>query len=232
MDSYVRQSSRHLSRISPAQWFTIELRRFSFPVYYLGMQPLTSSSAIICLPNQASTAERFIVLGQLLQADNDTSTAVIALGHPDSSYFWFPKPTFDAPLELQQPYLSMSLAAIEQLCQRLAQHIPIDAISLFGFADSACLALEYLVRCGYPLNAVIAPSGLLLGTSLDTSDRFNTASTRTKVFLSIGGGISAAQRVRFRQTEQLLKQCGYKVVTYTSERRPETISPAELEMAR
>lgn len=101
--------------------------------------------------------------------------------------FWFPKPAFDAPLELQQPYLEISLAAIEQLCQRLAEHVSIEDISLFGFSDSACLALEYMVRCGYPLNAVVALSGVLLGANLDASDRFNLASARTKVLLTIGG---------------------------------------------
>ncbi|MCS7001135.1 MAG: hypothetical protein NZ481_09720, partial [Candidatus Kapabacteria bacterium] len=214
----------------PRIWLQFELREVGFTAYCVGAEPTSANAAIVCIPNRSSSAERFIALGQMLS--NDPSVSVISIGTSSTTRFWYPNSAFDASLEIQQPYLDISLAVVELICQRLICHIPINNISLFGFSEGACLALEYLARCGYPFNAVIALSGLLLGTSLDTSDRFNVATTRTKVFLSIGKPLSTAQRVRFRQTEDILKKCGYKVVTYTSERRPETISPAELEMAR
>lgn len=234
MDQPLRPTTVQSPLMQPVVlWHQIELKRYTFPVYYSGIAPTSATHVIVCFPNRTSTAERFIKLCQFfLPSEPESTISLVALGAPEDSRFWFPKPAFDAPLELQQPYLEISLAAIEQLCQRLAEHVSIEDISLFGFSDSACLALEYMVRCGYPLNAVVALSGVLLGANLDASDRFNLASTRTKVLLTIGGGISAALRVRFRQTEQLLKQFGYKVITLACERRPDTISPAELEMSR
>lgn len=221
------------SVLQPVLWHQIELKSYTFPVYCSGAVPTNATQVIVSFPSRTSTAERFVKLCRFfLPNEQENSFSIVALGAPEDPHFWFPKPAFDAPLELQQPYLEISLAAIEQLCQRLAEHVSIEDISLFGFSDSACLALEYMVRCGYPLNAVIALSGVLLGASLDASDRFNIASARTKVLLSIGGGISVALRVRHRQTEQVLKQCGYNVITFACERRPDTISPAELEMSR
>jgi predicted esterase len=217
----------------PRLWNELQVNRYEFPVYALGTDPEQARSAIVCVHNRTSSAERFIRLGQSLLAPEDAgNVAIIALGAPEYSTFWYPKEAFDSPLETQHPYLEFSLAALEQLCLRLADHISIEDVSLFGFADGGCLVLEYMVRCGYPLNAVLALSGVLLGSSLESSDRFSTASTRTKVLLTIGGGISAALRVRFRQTEQLLKQFGYKVIALSYERRPDTIAPDELAMAR
>ncbi|MCX8051955.1 MAG: alpha/beta hydrolase [Chlorobi bacterium] len=233
MESSVRSSSSEQRTLQPTVWKEFVLKRYTFTAYWSGIEPANASAAIVCLPNRTSTAERFIRLGQHMITDgSDLAVTVVALDAPDLSSFWYPKPAFDAPLEMQLPYLDISLAAIEQLCQQLANHISIEDISLFGFAEGACVALEYMVRCGYPLNAVVALSGVLLGSSLESSDRFHSASTRTKVLISLGGGISAAQRVRFRQTEQLLKQFGYKVVALTFERRPDTVSPQELEMGR
>lgn len=217
----------------PRLWSELKVNRYEFPVYVLGTDPAQARTVIVCVHNRTCTPERFIKLGQsLLPPEEVGNGAIIALGTPDNSTFWYPKEAFDTPLEAQHPYLEFSLAALEQLSLRLADHISIEDVSLFGFAEGSCLVLEYMVRCGYPLNAVLALSGVLLGSSLESSDRFTTASTRTKVLLTIGGGISAALRVRFRQTEQLLKQFGYKVIALSYERRPDTIAPDELAMAR
>jgi len=217
----------------PRLWNELRVSRYDFPVYIIGTEPESAQAAIVCLHNRTSTAERFIKLGQLIVPPDTTNcVTVLALGAPESSTFWYPKEVFDTPLEAQAPYLEFSIAALEQLCLRLTDYISIENVTLFGFADGGCLALEYMVRCGYPLNAVIALSGVLLGTSLEGSDRFSAASTRTKVLMTIGGGISAGLRVRFRQTEQLLKQFGYKVIALPYERRADTVAPDELAMGR
>jgi predicted esterase len=233
MDQQTASSNVRRPPDQPRVWNELQVNRYEFPVYVVGTDPEQARTAVVCVHNRTSTPERFIKLGlSLLLPEEVGNVAIIALGAPGNSTFWYPKEAFDAPLEAQHPYLEFSIAALEQLCLRLAEHISIEDISLFGFADGGCLVLEYMVRCGYPLNAVLALSGVLLGSSLESSDRFTSASTRTKVLLTIGGGISAALRVRFRQTEQLLKQFGYKVIALTYERRPDTIAPDELAMAR
>lgn len=229
--------SQHLSCgifDQPQLWQELEVDNYTFPVYYSGVLPSEAHAAVLCLHPRCSTATAFLQLTRFLATgtDNDTHLALLAPSAPDNHLFWSPNLPFDTPLEMLQPYLEISLTVIEQLCQKLAEHVPIENISVFGFANSACVALEYAVRCGYPLNAVLALSGLLLGTNLESTERFTAASPRTKVLITCSSTVSAAIRARFRQSEQLLKQFGYKVVALTYERRPDTILPDELVVSR
>jgi predicted esterase len=215
------------------QWQTARISKYAFNVHLFGSPVERAERAIIALPNRWSDPARFLRLAAVVPQPTDLPiTALIGLEPPDWQYFWYPHSEFDAALDRQRPYLDISLAAIEQVLQRLVEHVSIEHITLLGFAEGACLALEYAARNAYPFNAIIALSGLLLGSSLDTSDRFNLASSKTKVFISASNAQSAGMRVRYTQTAHLLKQYGYKVIALTYERRPTTLSPEELEMSR
>lgn len=223
-------STEHMQ---PQPWTEVCLAQQVFPVHLLGSPLGTAEQAIIALPNRWSDPARFFHLAvSIASSPNTPATAVIGLQPPQWKHFWYPCQEFDAALDRQRPCLDISLGVIEHVLQRLVEHIPIEAITLFGFAEGACLALEYAARNAYPLNAIVAFSGVLLGSSLDTSDRFNLASPTTKMLITASNAQPAGARVRFTQTVQLLKQSGYKVVALTYERRTNTILPEELTMSR
>ncbi len=228
-----QETIQHSDRTQPQAWATIKVAQHAFSIHHSGTAIDRSTQAMIALCNRWGDPLRFLRLATMIAPLSEFPTAaIIGIEPPEWRNFWYPHQEFDTALDRQRPYLEISLAAIEQVLQRITEHVSIEAITLLGFAEGACLALEYAARNAYPLNAVLALSGVLLGSSLDTSDRFNLASSKTKVLLTASTAQSASLRVRYTQTVQLLKQNGYKVIALTYERRPTTILPEELEMCR
>lgn len=230
---YYRATPMNVELHEPQLWRTLAVERHHFELHALGCPPEQATMALVALPPRFCPADKFLKLAQaLINPGSPHRTTIVALSPPETLHFWYPHAAFDTPLELQQPYFNVSLAAIDQLMQQLAEQRDIAELSLVGFADGACVALEAALRSSYPLNAVLAFSGVLLGSHLESSDRFVAASSRTKVLLTSSTVIPAAQRVRFRQTEQLLKQCGYQVIAMMYQRRPDTLVPDELELGK
>ncbi|MCX7929807.1 MAG: alpha/beta hydrolase [Chlorobi bacterium] len=225
-------SSADIEHIEPQLWSTITVARAEFRVLSLGADVGNANGALIALPNRWSDIARFLrLVTYVAPPSKEPALAVLGIEPPSWQHFWYPHGAYDTPLEEQNPYLDITLATIEQIIQRLTSHIPLKNISLFGIAEGASMILEYVARNTYPLNAAVALSGVLLGNSLDTSDRFNLVSSRTKVLLTASLVQPAGLRVRFNQTAQILKQNGYKVIALTYDRRPTTIVPEELEMS-
>ncbi len=228
-----QETIQRSDRTQPQAWATIKVAQYAFAIYHVGSALDRSNQAMIALCNRWGDPLRFLRLAAMIAPQSEFPTAaLIGIEPPEWQHFWYPHQEFDTALDWQRPYLEISLAAIEQVLQRLTEHLPIEAITLFGFAEGACLALEYAARNAYPFNAVLALSGVLLGSSLDTSDRFNLASSKTKVLLTASTAQTAGMRVRYTQTAQLLKHNGYKVIALSYERRPTTILREELEMSR
>ena len=84
-----------------------------------------------------------------------------APGAADGS--WYPQ-RFLAPLDDNEPALSLALGAIDFLVEEiLAEGIPMDRIGFVGFSQGACLSLEYVARNPARYGFVAALSGALIG---------------------------------------------------------------------
>lgn len=89
--------------------------------------------------------------------------AMIAPEAPDRS--WWPT-SFMAPMEALDPWLEPALEAVDKAVTALTSAgLPRASISVCGFSQGACLALEYAARSGLGLSAVFAFTGGLLGTA-------------------------------------------------------------------
>ena len=75
---------------------------------------------------------------------------------------WYPNP-FTAPIESNEPYLSMALEMITNLVGRIEPHVPAQRIVLLGFSQGACLTLEWCARNARRYGAVAGLSGGLIG---------------------------------------------------------------------
>lgn len=92
---------------------------------------------------------------------------------------WWPE-SFLAPLSRNEPYLSGALKRVRDLVGELQERgIGQERISLCGFSQGACLALEAATRLGGRFHSVGALSGGLLGTreggQFATSDLYGFA---------------------------------------------------------
>lgn len=77
---------------------------------------------------------------------------------------WWPT-SFLAPMDVLSPFLDAALAMVDRAMEELvANGTPRNGISIAGFSQGACLALEYCAR-REGLGSVVALSGGLLGTS-------------------------------------------------------------------
>lgn len=77
-----------------------------------------------------------------------------------SGAVWYPR-RFLEPIELNQPWLTKSLATVA--AGIAATGLPAERIVLLGFSQGACLALEYAARNGQRYGGLVGLSGGLIG---------------------------------------------------------------------
>ncbi|WP_299842557.1 dienelactone hydrolase family protein [uncultured Jannaschia sp.] len=125
-----------------------------------GGAPATRAHAgVILLHGRGAAAEEMIGLADALALPD---IAAIAPEAPGRS--WWPT-SFLAPMSGLAPWLDRGLDAVGAAIAALeAEGLPRAAISLCGFSQGACLALEYAAREGAGLAGVFGFSGALVGT--------------------------------------------------------------------
>jgi predicted esterase len=100
-----------------------------------------AKQVVILLHGRGATAESILTLADYLQADHTTYLAPQA-----GQQRWYPF-SFMAPLENNEPDLSLSLARVQALLDRILEYgIPLENIWLAGFSQGACLAAEFVAR--------------------------------------------------------------------------------------
>lgn len=103
---------------------------------------------------------------QLVDAPEDV--ALLAPAAADRT--WYPE-SFLAPRAENEPHLSSALRRVEQLIDDIEEAgVDTDAITLAGFSQGACLALEYAARHPARYDAVFGFSGGLIGEDVDGYD--------------------------------------------------------------
>lgn len=114
-------------------------------------------NAMILLHGRGATAEDILTIAAELQQSGWAYLAPQAAGNA-----WYPNP-FTAPIESNEPYLSVALDTVTKLFSRASATIPAQRIVVLGFSQGGCLALEWAARNAQRLGAVIGLSAGLIG---------------------------------------------------------------------
>ena len=112
---------------------------------------------IVLLHGRGDSARGIAGLAPALGAGDWSLAAPEAPGNS-----WWPT-SFLAPTAQMAPYVQRGLDAVDAALEALG--LPRGAVTVAGFSQGACLALEYAARRGAGLHSVIAFSGGLVGTA-------------------------------------------------------------------
>lgn len=119
-----------------------------------------AQAGLVLLHGRGGSAREMLVMAEMLALPD---VAAIAPEAPGLS--WWPI-SFLAPMSQLQPWLDQALSAVASAVAELEREgLPSAAISICGFSQGACLALEYAARRGAGLSGLFAFSGGMLGTS-------------------------------------------------------------------
>lgn len=125
---------------------------------------------------------------------------------------WYPY-SFMADIEKNEPFLSNSLAQVEQVVTDAeASGVPRDRIVLLGFSQGACLATEFMIRNASRFGGLIAFSGGAIGppgTTWDESGNFDG----TPMFFGCSDVDAHVPEARVRESAAVCERMGAKVTT-------------------
>ena len=131
------------------------------PIATAGVPLGDAAAALILVHGRGGEAEEMLGLAGLV-----APPAIACLAPQAAGNTWYPY-RFTEPVSRNEPYLSSALAVLSDLVERLVGNgLPTDRIALLGFSQGACLALEFAVRRGDRLGAVIGLSGGLIGDAV------------------------------------------------------------------
>ena len=189
-------------------------------------EPLAAAhAAMILLHGRGATAEDIMTLAAEVQRPGWSYLAPQAAGGA-----WYPNP-FTAPLESNEPFLSAALSMVSQLAERVEARVPAHRITLLGFSQGACLALEWSARNARRYGAVVGFSGGLIGpdgTPRDYPGDFEG----TPVFLGCSDVDPHIPMHRVVETGEVLKRMGADVTVRFYPGMPHTVSVEELDQLR
>jgi predicted esterase len=128
------------------------------PILQAGTDVKEAEVAVILLHGRGATAESMLPLTDALSLDK---TAYII---PQAGLNrWYPNSAF-APIEANEPDLTMALDLVESLVEKISQEGFRDRqIAIGGFSQGACLALEFVARNPRNYAGLFAFTGALIG---------------------------------------------------------------------
>lgn len=164
-------------------------------------------------------------LGRELGADAWALRAPQAAGHS-----WYPN-SFMASIESNQPGLASGLTKLGTIVDKLESELGAQRVALAGFSQGACLALEFALRRGRPLGAVLALSGGLIGPPgtvwPDTGHLGGTV-----VFLGCSDVDPHIPKVRVEESAAVFESRGAAVTTRIYPALGHTVNDDEIRFAR
>lgn len=135
------------------------------PVLHSGAEPAQARAAMIMLHGRGADAADIIGLSQVIGEAEIAYLAPEAAGHT-----WYPH-SFLAPVEQNEPGRSSALDVIAGLIAHLGEaKLPPEKITILGFSQGACLALEFAARNPRRYGGVFALSGGLIGETIESRD--------------------------------------------------------------
>src|SRR5437773_1014307 len=187
------------------------------PVLHAGAPLATAHAAMLLVHGRGASAADIMTVGQELM-------------HPDFAYFapqaagnaWYPNP-FTAPIESNEPFLSAALGMVSKLAARVEASVPAHRITLLGFSQGACLALEWSARNARRYGSVVGFSGGLIGPDGAPRD-YAGSFDATPIFLGCSDIDPHIPMHRVVETGEVLKGMGADVTVRFYPGMPHTVS--------
>lgn len=172
---------------------------------HAGEPIVTARTAVVLLHGRGSSARDIIGLATELALPGVAFVAPEAAGGS-----WYPLRFLEAQAS-NEPALSQALETVREAMKRtgLEQH----QITLLGFSQGACLALESAHRLGGRFKGVIGLSGGLIGADSELGSRSFPSLESTPVFLGCSDTDSHIPLERVQRSAALLELQGAKVQT-------------------
>lgn len=137
-----------------------------------------------------------------------------------------------APTEQNQPALDSALQVLLELLESiLAEGITQENVYLLGFSQGACLTAEFATRNAHRYGGLLIFTGGLIGQQIDASN-YTGDFAGTEVLITTGDPDPHVPVSRVNETIKILEEKGAVVNSKIYPRRPHTILPEEIELAK
>ena len=168
--------------------------------------PLEQAAAVmILLHGRGDSAHGILGL-----ADAFETAGVAYLAPQAANSTWYPQ-RFLAPLEMNEPWLSSALSAIDEAVGAAHEAgFDDEHLVLGGFSQGACLALEYAARNAHRFGGVFALSGGLIGPDIDRG-RYAGSFDGTPVFIGCSDIDFHIPVERVHASTELMRDLGAEV---------------------
>ncbi|HEY0069345.1 MAG TPA: dienelactone hydrolase family protein [Chloroflexia bacterium] len=171
------------------------------PVMLKGEPLEAARAAMIMVHGRGASAESILSLAGELRGPGMTYVAPQAAGGT-----WYPYP-FLAPMEMNEPWLSSALLALERTLERVMEHVPAERVIWLGFSQGACLATEFVARHARRYGGVVGLSGGLIGPPGTPRD-YPGALDGTPVFLGCSDRDPHIPAERVEESAQVFRALG------------------------
>lgn len=194
-------------------------------VLYKGPHITKASKAVILLHGRGGTAHSILSL-----ADRFCDSNFYVAAPQAANSTWYPD-SFMAEEKLNEPYLSASVKAVNELIEQITQCIPKPQIFIVGFSQGACLALEVTTRFAVKYGGIVAFTGGLIGSAIDES-KYRGDFEGTKAFISNGDQDPHIPLIRSQQSKEVMESLGAYVTLKVYKGREHTINKEEIEFVK
>lgn len=164
----------------------------------------------------------------ILSLSEQLDVAEYALIAPQAyQHTWYPY-SFMAPLERNEPWLSQSLATIQECVDLALESVKEQSsIYFFGFSQGACLCLEFLARNARRYGGAAAIIGGLLGDELK-EENYSGNFGQMPIFLGTSNPDPHVPAERVMHTEKILTRMDASVTLQVYEQENHSIIPDQI----
>lgn len=160
---------------------------------------------------------------------NDPDMALIFPAATNNT--WYPQ-SFMAPTAANQPWLDSAVALVLRIMETVNEAgIPDDHLSVGGWSQGACLALECATRRARRYAGVFAFSGGLIGPQIELS-KYEGRFDNTPVFIGCSDQDFHIPLSRLKETQQVLSDRGADVDLQLYPGMGHTINEDEIQRVR
>lgn len=195
------------------------------PVAQAGKPLNEAKKVLVMVHGRGGNAEDFVQLSQQLAVKEFAFLAPQAIQST-----WYPH-SFLAPVEKNEPQLSLSLSGLSELLDDLdglgfsSQHI-----FFLGFSQGACLALEFCARNAKRYGGIIAFTGGLIGEKINTA-HYHGNFEGTPIFIGSSDRDLHVPEERINESAEVLTNLGAQIHKKIYPGMGHTIIQDEIKMA-